>query len=32
MGISKNGKAMQVIIGLTVTQVRERFDRLVGNE
>ncbi|MGN0286264.1 MAG: alpha-glucoside-specific PTS transporter subunit IIBC [Atopobiaceae bacterium] len=32
MGISKNGKAMQVIIGLTVTQVRERFDQLLGNQ
>ena len=32
MGVSKNGKAMQVIIGLTVTQVRERFDKLLGNE
>lgn len=32
MGISKNGKAMQVIIGLSVTKVRERFDKLVGND
>lgn len=31
MGVSKNGKAMQVIIGLSVTQVRERFDKLLGN-
>ncbi|MCI1666269.1 MAG: alpha-glucoside-specific PTS transporter subunit IIBC [Atopobiaceae bacterium] len=29
MGISKNGKAMQVIIGLSVPQVRERFETLL---
>lgn len=30
-GVVKNGKAIQVIVGLSVTQVREEFDKLLGN-
>lgn len=30
-GISKNGKAMQVIVGLGVAQVRDRFETLVND-
>ncbi|MEN1938592.1 alpha-glucoside-specific PTS transporter subunit IIBC [Paenibacillus sp. 102] len=31
-GIVRNGKAIQVIIGLSVPQVREQFERLLENE
>ena len=31
-GISKNGKAMQVIVGLSVPKVCERFKEVVGIE
>lgn len=30
-GISKNGKAMQVIVGMTVPSVREKFENILAN-
>ncbi|MDE7242983.1 MAG: alpha-glucoside-specific PTS transporter subunit IIBC [Oscillospiraceae bacterium] len=30
-GISKNGKAMQVIVGMTVASVREKFEMILAN-
>lgn len=30
-GISKNGKAMQVIVGMSVASVRERFENIMAN-